>query len=129
MYDEKDLPRYVVLLRVKTQRQWESGDNSCVEANSSGCWPCWYGLYLSNPFVNCSHCHVIVFHLIFVSLLEGKIKVLMKIIGVSGFFVGAVSGILRSTTPFLFAMASGIQWSALGGTFWGEPAISRRVIR
>lgn len=39
-------------------------------------------------------------------------------IGGAGLLAGAVGGILRSTsTPTLFAVASGIQWFALGATF------------
>lgn len=37
----------------------------------------------------------------------------------SGLLVGGFAGVIRSNTPFLFALASGIQWSVLGGTFWG----------
>ena len=40
-------------------------------------------------------------------------------LGASGLFVGGVSGLFRSSAPGLFALASGIQWFALGTTFWG----------
>ena len=40
--------------------------------------------------------------------------------GGAGLVVGGVSGVVRSTTPVLFAAASGIQWFALGSTFWGN---------
>src|SRR5579862_8127086 len=40
-------------------------------------------------------------------------------LGASGLIVGGVSGLLRSSPPVLFAAASGIQWFALGSTFWG----------
>ncbi|KAK5115840.1 hypothetical protein LTR85_009434 [Meristemomyces frigidus] len=36
----------------------------------------------------------------------------------AGFLFGGTSGILKGTTPFLFATASGIQTFALGTTFW-----------
>ncbi|OCK80734.1 hypothetical protein K432DRAFT_416509 [Lepidopterella palustris CBS 459.81] len=39
--------------------------------------------------------------------------------GGAGLVVGGVSGIVRSATPILFATAAGIQWFALGSTFWG----------
>ncbi|KAI9785375.1 MAG: hypothetical protein M1839_000394 [Geoglossum umbratile] len=38
--------------------------------------------------------------------------------GTSGLVVGGVSGLIRSSSPMLFAAASGIQWFALGSTFW-----------
>lgn len=38
--------------------------------------------------------------------------------GTAGFLFGGTSGILKGTTPFLFATASGIQTSVLGATFW-----------
>lgn len=38
--------------------------------------------------------------------------------GAAGFLVGGISGILKGTTPFLFATASGIQTSVLGTAFW-----------
>lgn len=37
----------------------------------------------------------------------------------SGLVIGGFTGVIRSSTPFLFALASGFQWSVLGGTFWG----------
>jgi hypothetical protein len=40
-------------------------------------------------------------------------------LGASGLIVGGVSGLLRSSPPVLFAAVSGIQWFALGSTFWG----------
>jgi hypothetical protein len=40
--------------------------------------------------------------------------------GASGLVVGSFAGVIRSSTPFLFALASGIQWFALGSTFWGK---------
>jgi hypothetical protein len=33
--------------------------------------------------------------------------------------VGAFAGVLRSSSPALFALASGVQWFTLGSTFWG----------
>jgi len=45
--------------------------------------------------------------------------------GMSGMTIGAFAGVIRSTTPTLFALASGIQWFALGTTFWGQPSFSR----
>ncbi len=38
----------------------------------------------------------------------------------SGIVVGGFGGVLRSSTPTLFALASGIQWFTLGSTFWGK---------
>lgn len=38
----------------------------------------------------------------------------------SGLIVGGFAGVLRGSTPFLFALASGIQWFTLGSTFWGK---------
>lgn len=43
--------------------------------------------------------------------------------GGAGLVVGGVSGVVRSTTPVLFAAASGIQWFALGSTFWATKGI------
>ncbi|KAG9240572.1 hypothetical protein BJ878DRAFT_525434 [Calycina marina] len=40
--------------------------------------------------------------------------------GATGVFVGAFAGVARSTTPKLFAVASGIQWFTLGTAFWGS---------
>jgi hypothetical protein len=37
----------------------------------------------------------------------------------SGLLVGGFAGIVRSSTPTLFALASGAQWFALGSTFTG----------
>ncbi|KAI9698641.1 MAG: hypothetical protein M1836_003750 [Candelina mexicana] len=42
--------------------------------------------------------------------------------GISGTILGSVSGLIRSSTPGLFAAASGIQWFALGSSFWDSPA-------
>jgi predicted benzoate:H+ symporter BenE len=42
-------------------------------------------------------------------------------LGGTGILVGGVAGIVRSTTPILFATASGFQWFAVGSTFWGMP--------
>lgn len=39
--------------------------------------------------------------------------------GVFGIGLGGVAGLFRSTTPMLFAAASGIQCSTLGTSFWG----------
>ncbi|KAL9071891.1 MAG: hypothetical protein Q9157_005317 [Trypethelium eluteriae] len=38
--------------------------------------------------------------------------------GVSGVLIGGVAGIVRSSTPVLFAGASGLQCFALGSTYW-----------
>jgi hypothetical protein len=40
--------------------------------------------------------------------------------GMSGLLFGGVAGILKSSTPTLFAIASGIQWFTLGSTYWGQ---------
>lgn len=34
--------------------------------------------------------------------------------------VGGFAGLARSSTPVLFALASGIQWFTLTSTFYGE---------
>jgi hypothetical protein len=34
--------------------------------------------------------------------------------------VGGFAGVIRSNTPTLFALASGIQWFTLGTAFWGK---------
>jgi hypothetical protein len=39
--------------------------------------------------------------------------------GPVGLLVGGIGGTLRSSTPILFALVSGIQWFALGSTFYG----------
>ena len=49
-----------------------------------------------------------------------EVRRLIQLLGASGLIVGGVSGVLRSTTPMLFALASGIQWFTLGSTFWGQ---------
>lgn len=33
-------------------------------------------------------------------------------------FSGIAAGIVRDSTPALFALASGIQWFALGSSYW-----------
>ncbi|KAF8849873.1 hypothetical protein BDZ45DRAFT_662567 [Acephala macrosclerotiorum] len=40
--------------------------------------------------------------------------------GLSGLTVGAFAGVIRSSTPALFALAAGIQWSILGTSFWAS---------
>jgi hypothetical protein len=52
------------------------------------------------------------------------IMLILWIAGVSGLLVGGVTGVLRSATPTLFALASGIQWFTLGSTFWGQSQLS-----
>ncbi|KAF2011440.1 hypothetical protein BU24DRAFT_281217 [Aaosphaeria arxii CBS 175.79] len=37
---------------------------------------------------------------------------------IPGFVIGAFTGTLRTSTPILFSLVSGIQWFALGTTFW-----------
>lgn len=39
--------------------------------------------------------------------------------GIAGLTVGSIAGVLRGTTPVLFSIVSGLQWTALGGTYWG----------
>jgi len=41
-----------------------------------------------------------------------------SIIGSAGLLFGGVAGTVRSETPRLFAVASSLQWAALGSTFW-----------
>lgn len=36
-----------------------------------------------------------------------------------GLAIGATYGTLRTTTPVLFSLVSGVQWFAIGTTFWG----------
>jgi hypothetical protein len=43
-------------------------------------------------------------------------------IGSSGVLFGSFIGVLRSPTPVIFALASGLQWFALGSTYWGSSA-------
>ena len=45
-------------------------------------------------------------------------SVLIDVTGTAGFLFGGTAGILKGSTPFLFATASGIQTFALGTTFW-----------
>ena len=40
--------------------------------------------------------------------------------GTTGLLYGGVAGTLRSAHPVVFTIAAGIQWSALGSTFWGQ---------
>jgi len=40
--------------------------------------------------------------------------------GMTGVIVGGFGGVARSTTPMLFALASGIQWFTLASTFSGR---------
>ncbi|KFY31185.1 hypothetical protein V493_01323, partial [Pseudogymnoascus sp. VKM F-4281 (FW-2241)] len=49
--------------------------------------------------------------------------------GVSGLLFGAFGGVLRSTTPTLFALASGLQWFTLGSTFWATRTIALRELQ
>ncbi|KAF9877470.1 hypothetical protein CkaCkLH20_05170 [Colletotrichum karsti] len=44
--------------------------------------------------------------------------------GTVGLFSGIAAGIIRDSTPALFAVASGIQWFALGSSYW----LSRSVV-
>ncbi|GKT54013.1 hypothetical protein ColTof4_06169 [Colletotrichum tofieldiae] len=41
--------------------------------------------------------------------------------GTIGMFSGIAVGIVRDSTPALFALASGIQWFALGSSYWRKP--------
>ncbi|KAF2809087.1 uncharacterized protein BDZ99DRAFT_571914 [Mytilinidion resinicola] len=43
--------------------------------------------------------------------------------GGAGIIVGGAAGIVRSSTPVLFATASGLQWFAVGSTFWATRGI------
>ncbi|KAL5347629.1 hypothetical protein ACLOAV_007038 [Pseudogymnoascus australis] len=47
---------------------------------------------------------------------------------ISGLLFGAVSGVIRSTTPTLFALASGLQWFTLGSTFYATRTIVLREL-
>ncbi|KAF2197339.1 hypothetical protein GQ43DRAFT_381238 [Delitschia confertaspora ATCC 74209] len=38
--------------------------------------------------------------------------------GLGGITVGSIAGVLRNTTPVLFSIASGLQWTTIGFTFW-----------
>ncbi|KAL2075298.1 hypothetical protein VTL71DRAFT_241 [Oculimacula yallundae] len=56
--------------------------------------------------------------------------------GLSGLLVGGFAGVIRSNTPFLFALASGVQWCVLATTFtasrgvvlhaWGKDKVTPR---
>ncbi|KAB8360692.1 hypothetical protein FH972_024429 [Carpinus fangiana] len=39
--------------------------------------------------------------------------------GVAGAAFGGIAGLVRSTTPVLFATASGLQWFGMGAFYWG----------
>lgn len=39
-------------------------------------------------------------------------------VGTAGLLFGGVAGTIKSETPRLFAVASSLQWAALGSTFW-----------
>ncbi|TDZ38149.1 hypothetical protein CTRI78_v010922 [Colletotrichum trifolii] len=58
-----------------------------------------------------------------VDLLAPSLKVGLTS-GTFGVVSGITSGIIRDTTPALFAVASGIQWFALGSSYW----FSRTVV-
>ncbi|KAF2453153.1 hypothetical protein BDY21DRAFT_293472, partial [Lineolata rhizophorae] len=44
-----------------------------------------------------------------------------------GVLVGGIGGLLRSSRPGLFAAVSGVQWFALGGTFWATRSMLFRT--
>nr|XP_036583585.1 uncharacterized protein CTRU02_06224 [Colletotrichum truncatum]KAF6792728.1 hypothetical protein CTRU02_06224 [Colletotrichum truncatum] len=52
-----------------------------------------------------------------VNLLGPSLKV-GAVTGTAGLFSGIAAGIIRDSTPALFAIASGVQWFALGSTYW-----------
>lgn len=58
-------------------------------------------------------------HVINLSL--GSEQLILLLQGMSGMLIGGFAGVMRSTSPTLFALASGIQWFTLGTAFWGEP--------
>jgi hypothetical protein len=39
--------------------------------------------------------------------------------GAAGVLVGGVIGTIRANRPLLWATATGIQWSMIGGSYWG----------
>ena len=41
------------------------------------------------------------------------------LLGGVGIFLGSFIGIIRSANPFIFTIASGLQWFAVGTIFWG----------
>ncbi|KAI4210624.1 MAG: hypothetical protein LQ351_006503 [Letrouitia transgressa] len=43
---------------------------------------------------------------------------LKGLLGASALVVGGIVGILRSSTPALYTIASGLQWFTMGSTFW-----------
>jgi len=47
--------------------------------------------------------------------------------GASGLLVGAFAGVVRSSNPALFALASGIQWFTLGSTFTASRGFIRQA--
>lgn len=49
------------------------------------------------------------------------------ITGSIGLFAGAVGGIVRSPNPILFATASGIQWFALGSSYYASRAVIEKA--
>ncbi|KAL8758379.1 MAG: hypothetical protein Q9184_003947 [Pyrenodesmia sp. 2 TL-2023] len=52
------------------------------------------------------------------------VRTYLHLAGVSGLLIGGAAGIIRSPTPGLFAIASGLQWTLLGTTYY----ISRMLI-
>jgi hypothetical protein len=47
--------------------------------------------------------------------------------GMSGLLIGAFSGIIRSSNPTLFALASGVQWFTLGSAFTASRSSIRQA--
>ncbi|KAL1862967.1 hypothetical protein VTK73DRAFT_6578 [Phialemonium thermophilum] len=48
--------------------------------------------------------------------------------GLLGVFTGAVSGIVRSPTPVLFSLASGVQWFTLGSSYYASRMVLDRSL-
>ena len=48
---------------------------------------------------------------------------LLHSLGIVGTFIGGTFGLIRSRTPVIFAVVSGLQWFTLASTFWGTSSL------
>ena len=53
-------------------------------------------------------------------------KWLNLMLGISGLFVGAFAGVIRSSNLTLFALVSGVQWFTLGSAFMASRSYLRQ---
>jgi hypothetical protein len=82
----------------------------------SSWWALWYVLVF-HPLYRTISRHIPLLNFVLNYLYETPANLQYK--GMSGMLVGGFAGVIRSSTPTLFALASGIQWFTLGTTFWG----------